>query len=67
MDIVRVFGTNLKRYRTEKRLSQEKFAEMVDADIETTGITFFLTNNIDFIKDLESSYLFRNFFILITF
>lgn len=28
MDIVKVFGTNLKRYRTEKRLSQEKFAEL---------------------------------------
>ena len=28
MDIVKVFGTNLKRYRTEKRLSQEKFAEI---------------------------------------
>ncbi len=28
MDIVKVFGTNLKRYRTEKQLSQEKFAEL---------------------------------------
>ena len=28
MDIVKVFGTNLKKYRTEKRLSQEKFAEL---------------------------------------
>lgn len=27
MDIVKVFGTNLKKYRTQKRLSQEKFAE----------------------------------------
>lgn len=27
MDIVRVFGSNLRRYRTEKGLSQEKFAE----------------------------------------
>ena len=28
MDIIRVFGTNLKRYRTSKKLSQEKFAEL---------------------------------------
>lgn len=27
MDIVKVFGTNLKKYRTQKELSQEKFAE----------------------------------------
>ena len=30
MDIVRVFGTNLKKYRTKKKLSQEKFAELCD-------------------------------------
>ncbi|MCQ2454526.1 MAG: helix-turn-helix domain-containing protein [Clostridia bacterium] len=28
MDIVRVFGTNLRRLRTEKGYSQEKFAEL---------------------------------------
>ena len=28
MDIVKVFGTNLKKYRNEKKLSQEKFAEL---------------------------------------
>ena len=28
MDIVKVFGTNLKKYRTKKKLSQEKFAEL---------------------------------------
>lgn len=28
MDIIRVFGANLKKYRTEQGLSQEKFAEM---------------------------------------
>jgi transcriptional regulator with XRE-family HTH domain len=28
MDIVKVFGTNLKKYRTEKKLSQEKCAEL---------------------------------------
>ncbi len=27
MDIVKVFGTNLKKYRMQKGLSQEKFAE----------------------------------------
>lgn len=27
MDIVKVFGINLKKYRTQKGLSQEKFAE----------------------------------------
>lgn len=27
MDIVKVFGTNLKKYRKQKGLSQEKFAE----------------------------------------
>lgn len=28
MDIIKVFGTNLRRYRTELGVSQEKFAEM---------------------------------------
>lgn len=28
MDIIKVFGTNLKKYRTEQGLTQEKFAEM---------------------------------------
>ena len=28
MDIVKVFGTNLKKYRTQKGLYQEKFAEI---------------------------------------
>lgn len=28
MDIVKVFGTNLKRYRTQKGLTQEKVAEI---------------------------------------
>lgn len=27
MDIVKVFGTNLKKYRNQNGLSQEKFAE----------------------------------------
>ena len=28
MEILRVFGTNLKKYREEKNISQEKFAEI---------------------------------------
>lgn len=28
MDIVKVFGTNVRKYRTELAVSQEKFAEM---------------------------------------
>ena len=28
MDIIKVFGTNVRKYRTEKRISQEKFAEL---------------------------------------
>lgn len=28
MDILKVFGTNIRKYREEKKISQEKFAEM---------------------------------------
>lgn len=28
MDIIKVFGTNLRKYRTEKGYSQAKFAEL---------------------------------------
>lgn len=28
MDIVKVFGTNVRKYRNEKRLSQEKLGEL---------------------------------------
>lgn len=28
MDIVKVFGTNVRRYRLQKGVSQEKFAEL---------------------------------------
>lgn len=28
MDIIRVFGNNLKKYRLDKGLSQEKFSEL---------------------------------------
>lgn len=30
MDIIKVFGTNLRKLRLEKGLSQEKFAELCD-------------------------------------
>lgn len=28
MDIIKVFGTNVRKYRNEQNISQEKFAEM---------------------------------------
>ena len=28
MDIIKVFGTNVRKYRTAKGISQEKFAEL---------------------------------------
>ncbi len=28
MDIIKVFGTNVRKYRTIKKISQEKFAEL---------------------------------------
>jgi len=28
MDILKVFGTNLRKYREERNISQERFAEM---------------------------------------
>lgn len=28
MDIIKVFGTNVRNYRTAKKISQEKFAEL---------------------------------------
>ncbi len=28
MDIIKVFGTNVRKYRIKKRVSQEKFAEL---------------------------------------
>lgn len=28
MDIIKVFGANVRKYRTEKMLSQERFAEL---------------------------------------
>ncbi len=28
MDIIKVFGTNVRKYRTKMKISQEKFAEL---------------------------------------
>ena len=28
MNIIKVFGTNVRKYRTQRKLSQEKFAEL---------------------------------------
>ena len=28
MDIIKVFGTNVRKYRIQKKVSQEKFAEL---------------------------------------
>lgn len=28
MDIIKVFGTNVRKYRNKKKISQEKFAEL---------------------------------------
>lgn len=28
MDIIKVFGTNVRKYRTQKKVSQEKFAKL---------------------------------------
>ena len=50
MDILKVFGTNLKRYREEKNISQEKFAEMSGlhrtyiSDVERFQRSISLTN-----------------------
>lgn len=30
MNIIKVFGTNVRKYRKEKNISQEKFAELCD-------------------------------------
>lgn len=37
MDIIKVFGTNVKKFRTQANLTQEKLAEK--ADLSTTYIS----------------------------
>ena len=49
MDILKVFGTNLRKYREEKNISQEKFAEVL-------GTTLSYLNQIENNKvDVKSS------------
>ena len=56
MDILKVFGKNLRKYRNEKNLSQEKFAEICNlhrtyiSDIER-GQRSISLNNIQKIAD----------------
>ena len=51
LDIVKVFGTNVRKYRTELAVSQEKFAEMCGlhrtyiSDIERFLRSISLENN----------------------
>ena len=49
MDIIRVFGTNVRKYRTQMKVSQEKFAELCGlhrtyiSDIECSVVVFLWT------------------------
>lgn len=67
MDILKVFGTNLRKYREEKNISQEKFAEMAGlhrtyiSDIERFQRSISL-NNVQKIADaleIETYKLFK--------
>ena len=57
MDIIKVFGDNVRKYRTEKKFSQEKFAELCGlhrtyiSDIECFRRSISL-NNIQKIADV---------------
>ena len=50
MDIVKIFGTNVRKYRTQKGISQEKFAELCNlhrtyiSDIECFRRSISLSN-----------------------
>lgn len=56
LDILKVFGENLRKYRNDKKISQEKFAEMCNlhrtyiSDIER-GQRSISLNNIQKIAD----------------
>ena len=67
MDILKVFGTNLRKYREEKKISQEKFAEMTGlhrtyiSDVERFQRSISL-NNVQKIADaleIENYILFK--------
>lgn len=67
MDVLKVFGTNLKRYREEKNISQEKFAEMAGlhrtyiSDVERFQRSISLSNvqKIADALDIETYKLFK--------
>lgn len=67
MDVLKVFGTNLKRYREEKNMSQEKFAEMAGlhrtyiSDVERFQRSISLSNvqKIADALDIETYKLFK--------
>ena len=66
MDIVKVFGTNVRKYRNEKGLSQEKLGELCDlhrtyiSDIERFTRSIAL-ENIQRIADALNIYTFKLF------
>lgn len=67
MDLKRIFGKNVKYYRYEKNLTQEKFAELVDlypsyiSDLETGkyGTTFENIEKISKVLNIEPYILFQ--------
>jgi len=66
MDIIKVFGTNVKRLRLERNLSQEKFAELCGlhrtyiSDIEcfTRNVSLETVQKIADALDVETNTLF---------
>ena len=60
MDIIKVFGTNVRKYRTEKKISQEKFAELfVSPDSRETPQYIWVTDKsaIALISEISNSLL----------
>ena len=59
MDIIRVFGVNVRKYRIQKKISQEKFAELCGlhrtyiSDIECFRRSISLENIQKIADDLE--------------
>ena len=66
MDIIKLFGTNVRRYRTQKGLSQERLAELCGlhrtyiSDIECFRRSISL-NNIQLIADALEIEIYRLF------
>ena len=75
MDIIKVFGSNVRKYRTEKKISQEKFAELCGlhrtyiSDIECFRRSISLDNIqkiVDFYSNISNFFLpsfFPNYFL----